>query len=291
MYAIKNWNGIFENNRSRQLDEPTYVNWPVRRDSEGFASLMRDAKGMAAFGLFGALVQWFGRQPSTIRRAGVLADDKGPMTPERFAVRTGAQARDVRAAWERLVSVGWLVSDGQVTADRPQHDRNTTATRPQRDDVMTVKSAGEDWRGEEQQQEKREGGGTPAAAAVLSPVLQALHDRGIGEPTASTLVAEGVTGADIAAVERASDAGDGPGLWVNRLREAIAQRASTAKAREAREAARAAFDALGPEDQAAKLLEFRVWAQDNGLECRHMGNPLVAKWGKFTDWLVTGGEG
>ena len=156
---------------------------------------------------------------------------------------------------------------------------------------MTVKSAGEDWRGEEQQQEKREGGGTPAAAAVLSPVLQALHDRGIGEPTASTLVAEGVTGADIAAVERASDAGDGPGLWVNRLREAIAQRASTARAREAREAARAAFDALGPEDQAAKLLEFRVWAQDNGLECRHMGNPLVAKWGKFTDWLVTGGEG
>jgi len=121
------------------------------------------------------------------------------------------------------------------------------------------------------------------------PILVALHDRGIGEPTASALVAEGVTGADIAAVERASEAGDGPGLWVTRLREAIAQRASTAKAREAREAARKAFDALSPEDQAAKLLEFRVWAGNNGLECRHMANPLVAKWGKFVEWLMAGG--
>lgn len=127
MYAIKNWNAIFENNRSRQLDEPTYVNWPVRRDSEGFASLMRDAKGMAAFGLFGALVQWFGRQPTAIRRRGVLGDDKGPMTPERFAVRTGAPLRDVRSAWDRLVAVGWLLSDVQVTPECPQTDAVVTA--------------------------------------------------------------------------------------------------------------------------------------------------------------------
>lgn len=124
------------------------------------------------------------------------------------------------------------------------------------------------------------------AAAGISPILQALHDRGIGEPTASTLVADGVTGADISAVERASDAGDGPGLWVHRLREAIAQRASTARAKQTREAARAAFDALDPGGQHEKLLAFRVWAGANGIEVRHMPNPLVAKWAKFVDWLV-----
>ena len=110
-----------------------------------------------------------------------------------------------------------------------------------------------------------------------------------GEPTASTLVAEGVTGTDVAAVERASDAGDGPGLWVHRLREAIAQRASTAKATEARQAARAAFAALDQSGQIAKLVEFREWAAKTGLECRHMPNPLVEKWARFADWLVDGG--
>lgn len=131
---------------------------------------------------------------------------------------------------------------------------------------------------------------TQRGGSQKHPILAALHDRGIGEPTATDLLNEGVSGADIAAVERVSDAGDGPGLWVVRLREAIGQRSSTAKAREARQAARATFDSLGPEDQAAKLLDFRVWAGNNGLECRHMGNPLVAKWGKFVDWLVeTGG--
>lgn len=128
-----------------------------------------------------------------------------------------------------------------------------------------------------------------AAAAGISPVLKALHDRGIGEPTATALLDEGVTGADIAAVERASGDSDGPGLWVHRLREAIALRGSTAKAREAREAARAAFDALDPSGQHAKVLEFRAWAAVNGLEVRHMANPLLVRWGKFVDWLVDGG--
>jgi hypothetical protein len=132
-------------------------------------------------------------------------------------------------------------------------------------------------------------GSTQRGGEAKHPILAALHDRGIGEPTATALLDEGVTGADIAAVERASDAGDGPGLWVNRLREAIAHRASTAKAREAREAARAAFDALDPSGQHAKLLEFRAWAAVNGLECRHMANPLLVRWGKFVEWLVDGG--
>ena len=52
----------------------------------------------------------------------------------------------------------------------------------------------------------------------LSPAPSPARSRD-REPTASSLIDEGVTGADISAVERASDAGDSPGLWVHRLRE------------------------------------------------------------------------
>lgn len=155
MYAIKAWNDIFENNRSRQFDEPKYVNWPVRRDSEGFASLMRDVKGMAAFGLFGALVQWLGRQPANARRAGVLADDKGEMTPERFAVRMGARAVDVRAAWDRLVSVGWIVKVTSLSQDCHHDDIQVTVDRHPFDTEPTPTCAGEERRGEEHHQEQQ----------------------------------------------------------------------------------------------------------------------------------------
>ena len=75
MYAIKDWNSVFENNKSRTFDTPSYVNWPVRRDSEAFATLMHDASGIAAFGIFGALVQWMGKRPASVRKYGILADD------------------------------------------------------------------------------------------------------------------------------------------------------------------------------------------------------------------------
>lgn len=162
MYAIKAWNDIFENNRSRQLNEPTYVNWPVRRDSEGFASLMRDAKGMAAFGLFGALVQWLGRQPVNMRRSGALADDKGEMTPDRFAVRMGAPVRDVRAAWDRLVSIGWLVTVTTPSLERHQNDAEVTPERPHSDGEVTALCAGAERSGEERKGLERSGVGNDA---------------------------------------------------------------------------------------------------------------------------------
>jgi hypothetical protein len=158
MYAIKSWNDIFENNRSRTFDEPKYVNWPVRRDSEGFASLMRDAKGMAAFGVFGALVQWIGRQPVRNRRHGVLADDKGPMTPERFAVRMGAPIRDVRAAWDRLVSIGWLVTVTAASLDCHQTDTEVTPDCHPTDTVLTPKCYGAERSGKDRSGEERSGG-------------------------------------------------------------------------------------------------------------------------------------
>lgn len=140
-YRIKAWDAVFENNRSRQFEEPSYVNWPVRRDSEGFASLMRDAAGMAAFGLFGALVQWLGRQPAQCRRTGYLYDDKGAMTPQRFAARMAAPLADVSAAWERLVAIGWLTpcTDDEVPVECRYGADVPTPTRRRGDTQVTPK--------------------------------------------------------------------------------------------------------------------------------------------------------
>lgn len=211
-----------------------------------------------------------------------------------------------------FASVGWLIvepdgvripdfdrynSDGakarlkhsrRVAESRERH-KTITPSAQNHHKARTDGSTTEQNRKEKKNSSSSSAAPAVAAAAGISPLLQALHDRGIGEPTASSLIDEGVTGADISAVERASDAGDGPGLWVHRLREAVAQRAATAQATEARQAARAAFDALDPGGQHEKLLEFRVWAQANGLECLHMPNQLVAKWAKFTEWLIAGG--
>lgn len=147
-YRIKDWDAVFENNRSRQLEQPGYVNWPVKRRSEAFALLMLEADGLAAFAVFALAVQYAAGCP----QRGVLRDDKGPLTADRLAVRFGANLESVRRVWPLLAKVGWFVileasevedwvrqydarsalkdtpssdrtlpdstSDGQVTADR-----------------------------------------------------------------------------------------------------------------------------------------------------------------------------
>lgn len=184
----------------------------------------------------------------------------------------------------------------RVAASRAGHNTRTESAQNEHD-TRTKTATTEQNRTEQKNSSSSSAASAVAAAAgstqrggeAKNPILAALHDRGIGEPTATALLDEGVTGADIAAVERASDAGDGPGLWVVRLREAVSQRATAAKAREARQAARAAFDALPAEARAAKVRAFRAWTRNNGRDSGHMDDGMVTTWGRFTDWLVDGG--
>lgn len=157
MYAIKDWNSVFENNKSRQFDVPTYVNWPVRRDSEAFATLMHDSSGIAAFGIFGALVQWMGKRPSSVRKYGILADEKGELTPERFALRMKAPRKVVEAAWARLVSVGWLVAVDEATAECFHTDLQVPAECPQGAREPTPKCYGAERSGEDRSGLERSG--------------------------------------------------------------------------------------------------------------------------------------
>lgn len=115
-YRIKDWDSVFENRRTRELDGLRYVCWPTSQNSEAFNVLIRTNAGREALGIFGALVQWAARAP--VR--GTLVDHKGPLTPARFAARFSVPEADAVAAFELLASplIGWLESADQAPTDR-----------------------------------------------------------------------------------------------------------------------------------------------------------------------------
>jgi len=120
-YRIKDWNKVFEDYRSREVAELEFVKWPVRRSSEAFYMLARTAEGMIAFGVFAILVQWAARCPLR----GTLRDERGPVTPERFADRYGMPIKVARKAFAALADrdFGWLeITDGAPTEHRPSTD-------------------------------------------------------------------------------------------------------------------------------------------------------------------------
>jgi len=123
------------------------------------------------------------------------------------------------------------------------------------------------------------------AAADSCPILQALHERGIGEPTATTLRCEGCEMADIRAADKAHSDGDGPGLVVNRIRESIAGRANQADKLAKEREARATFEAMSEPERLAKVAEFRAACSAAGRQIWHMADADIRAWARFYRWL------
>lgn len=105
-YRIKSWNDVFEDRRTRDVKRLEHVFLPVSEDGEGFRFLMQTTEGISAYGVFIALVRIAGRCP----QRGVLADERGPLTTDRMAIRTGMPKQVVADAVRVLESldVGWL---------------------------------------------------------------------------------------------------------------------------------------------------------------------------------------
>lgn len=151
-YAIKDWDATFENRRTREIACPDYVNWPTHQDSEGFGFLARTEGGTTALGVFGALVQFAAKRP--LPRCGVLEDERGPMTPERYSVRYGLSVAVARAAWSLLASpdVGWLVPHKTCEARANGSALATPVAAPHADAPPTHRRPGADtppmgWKG------------------------------------------------------------------------------------------------------------------------------------------------
>ena len=112
VYRIRNWVKYFENNRSRELKKPWWVQFPDFLSDDGYAELLDHPNGAAHYGVWAICVQIAGRS----HFYGSLVRDGGaPHTPESLSRICRIPAGLVREACGRLAAIGWLE---QVTVSK-----------------------------------------------------------------------------------------------------------------------------------------------------------------------------
>jgi len=77
LYKIRNWDSLYENNRSRAVDELTWVKIPNRHDGENFTGIMMHKEGAKIFSAFILMVEIASRcspRGTLIRTNGVPHD-------------------------------------------------------------------------------------------------------------------------------------------------------------------------------------------------------------------------
>jgi len=124
-YRIKQWNDVFEDFRSRQVGRLRFLPFDLTRNSEAYQGLVASDRGIAAYGVFWALVLVAARCP--VR--GVLSDEKGPFTVRRLAVRTRMSEEAINDAIQILTDqeIGWL----EVVACENQTTSNDATAMPE----------------------------------------------------------------------------------------------------------------------------------------------------------------
>ena len=116
-WAIKDWNDVWEDYRSREVSRLHWIKFKLDRNSEAYPLLVSSRQGVAAYGVFWALVLVAARCP--VR--GVLADERGPMTTARLAARTRISAELIEEAVAVLAGpeIGWLYKSEVSTYGAP----------------------------------------------------------------------------------------------------------------------------------------------------------------------------
>jgi hypothetical protein len=57
LYRIRNWQDLYENNRTRELKTIKWIPFPVKLSGDGYCQIMEEKNGPAIFGTFVALVE------------------------------------------------------------------------------------------------------------------------------------------------------------------------------------------------------------------------------------------
>jgi len=104
-FRITDWDKHYENNRTRNLKQMTWVPMPVKHDGDGYTELLDHPNGAAHFGAWCALVQVAARcgTRGTLLRGGGMAYD-----PVSLARVTRIPVSVWKEALPRLVSIGWI---------------------------------------------------------------------------------------------------------------------------------------------------------------------------------------
>ena len=107
VFKIKHWNSIFENNRSREIRNPSWVAMPNRHDTLGFRTLISRPNGVALYGAWCILVQ----VASRCNPHGTLVCNNGlPYTARSLSLKTGLSETLISECFDvlREPEIDWL---------------------------------------------------------------------------------------------------------------------------------------------------------------------------------------
>lgn len=133
-YRIRNWNTLFENNRTRELKRLDWVPVPNRMDGLGYVTLMSHPNGAAHFGAWLAIIEIASRQ----KDRGTLPQN-GAGLSHSLAVISRIPATIFDEAVPRLLDLEWME---QVTVI-PQEG----AGIPQEGAASRAREKGMEWKG------------------------------------------------------------------------------------------------------------------------------------------------
>ena len=113
IYQIANWDALYENSRSREIDTCKFVCVPNKQHGMGFKQILAQPDGAALYGIFHCILGACSRQKRP--RAGWLTEDGQPnglpWEAADLSVQFTRPEKEVKRALEILTSrkVGWLV--------------------------------------------------------------------------------------------------------------------------------------------------------------------------------------
>ena len=177
LYSIRDWNLLFENNRSRKIEKLTWVAVPNKHDGENYAAIMQHKDGAIIFSAWILIVQVASKcQP----RGTLVRQDGTPHTPDSLSLRTRAPKEWFEACLTFLDATDWLESVEY------QPDVSRTSAERQLPNALVTKEGKEGREGKEEGKEGKEEGkerkslGAGAPAPSFDPV-QVWNDRAASE--------------------------------------------------------------------------------------------------------------
>lgn len=112
---IKDWDSIYENNRTRELKKMEWVPIPNKMDGEGYTTLIEDhPNGPGHFAAFIALVEIASRQPKELR--GIIPQGIAGLS-QSLAKKSRMPARLFDEAIPRLIQVQWIEEFAEISQE------------------------------------------------------------------------------------------------------------------------------------------------------------------------------
>jgi len=113
LYRIADWQGNFENAKSRTIDRKSWCAIPNKQDGLGYCMIMQHKNGSALYGAFVATVLMASKQP--MDREGYLTDtgrvDGIPYTSTHISLRTRVPEKIIQEMLDFVsVNTGWIIA-------------------------------------------------------------------------------------------------------------------------------------------------------------------------------------